>query len=533
MQQTAGNRAARRFIQRRAEGAPGSSGPARPAGQRTLAGTPLMIQRYPPATEMRDPEVEDIKANLDVIATLQPKEKLSVLKGGSVRARFKAVKGGIRRLHQAAVRFKKGESVDVTARVLSEFFTVARDLMNLQKIPANKYAAAQRGYYTLRQTYSGKTAKLRKLDAVVTGQMLDVLVMGAGPAGLAAAIEARLAGANVSVVDSRSGAYSRENVLQLTTETLGRLHRLGVYEELFEADDAPGALHGTEGHLPIVALEQALRQRALDLGVTITYNEEVAAIAKVQAAPGKSQATINQIQITKGKGGVKKTTVTGTRTVTFDLVVAAYGSSASRLNTPKLLGINVEPVSDKKVYVGVGLFAPSYTEDMSEKQQKIKEEGLEEVEMLGSIPLRSRTVHYILAPLFDDAAAQAREDDLAGKDFRDCAWLWPLLTRSAREFGLMGNLKQGYWFPIELQKASAFTSAKKGAMIIGDAAATPHPGSGSGANTAFALLGPFSEVVKGAMKTISQEERARFLARFEEAATKETDKMLDKAQSFF
>lgn len=56
----------------------------------------------------------------------------------------------------------------------------------------------------------------------------DVLVVGGGPVGLAAAIEARLAGWAVVVVEPRSGAIDKACGEGLMPGTLRALHRLGV-----------------------------------------------------------------------------------------------------------------------------------------------------------------------------------------------------------------------------------------------------------------------------------------------------------------
>ena len=57
---------------------------------------------------------------------------------------------------------------------------------------------------------------------------VDVLVVGGGPVGLAAAIEARLAGLSVVVVEPRVGAIDKACGEGLMPGTLTALARVGV-----------------------------------------------------------------------------------------------------------------------------------------------------------------------------------------------------------------------------------------------------------------------------------------------------------------
>jgi len=107
----------------------------------------------------------------------------------------------------------------------------------------------------------------------------DVLVVGGGPVGLVAAIEARLAGLDVVVAEPRAGDLDKACGEGLMPGTLAALHRLGV--------DPPGwPLHGISYRaagryadhrfrtgpgrgVRRTVLHAALRARAADLGVTV------------------------------------------------------------------------------------------------------------------------------------------------------------------------------------------------------------------------------------------------------------------------
>ena len=80
----------------------------------------------------------------------------------------------------------------------------------------------------------------------------EVLVVGGGPVGLAAAIEARLAGHEVLVVEPRIGVIDKACGEGLMPGTLAALHRLGV-------DPAGHPLRGIAYRSPGRAVEHAFR----------------------------------------------------------------------------------------------------------------------------------------------------------------------------------------------------------------------------------------------------------------------------------
>ena len=70
----------------------------------------------------------------------------------------------------------------------------------------------------------------------------DVLVVGAGPAGLTAALQAHAHGATVRVVDRRAERIRPSRAMMLHARALEGLRPLGVTDELLDrADTAPEA----------------------------------------------------------------------------------------------------------------------------------------------------------------------------------------------------------------------------------------------------------------------------------------------------
>ena len=109
--------------------------------------------------------------------------------------------------------------------------------------------------------------------------MIDLLVVGAGPVGLATAVGARLAGLDVAVVEPRGGPIDKACGEGLMPDALTRLRRLGVdppgvdfegirylrdgWQAEARFSDGPGrGVRRTE-------LQASLAQRAADLGVPV------------------------------------------------------------------------------------------------------------------------------------------------------------------------------------------------------------------------------------------------------------------------
>ena len=109
--------------------------------------------------------------------------------------------------------------------------------------------------------------------------MTHVLVVGGGPIGLAASIEARLAGLEVTVIEPRNGAIDKACGEGLMPGALPLLHRLGVTPRGFALqgvsyrDGRRHADHRFENGNGLgvrrTTLHRALHERALELGVVM------------------------------------------------------------------------------------------------------------------------------------------------------------------------------------------------------------------------------------------------------------------------
>ena len=135
-------------------------------------------------------------------------------------------------------------------------------------------------------------------------QDLDLLVVGAGPTGLALALQAASCGARVAVLDSRDGTPQPSRALVLHPRTLEVLRPLGVTDEL-AAHGRPrlrAVLHTGRhrvpvdldhlplpdtafGHLLLVSqalVERVLGDRLAALGVPVHWGAEVRRVSPVE-----------------------------------------------------------------------------------------------------------------------------------------------------------------------------------------------------------------------------------------------------------
>lgn len=109
--------------------------------------------------------------------------------------------------------------------------------------------------------------------------MIDLLVVGGGPVGLATAIGARLAGLDVTVVDPRTGPIDKACGEGVMPDALDRLHALGVDPDgvairgIRYVSSSTSAVarfsRGPGRGVRRTTLHEALTQRARDLGVVL------------------------------------------------------------------------------------------------------------------------------------------------------------------------------------------------------------------------------------------------------------------------
>lgn len=129
---------------------------------------------------------------------------------------------------------------------------------------------------------------------------LDVVVAGGGPVGLACAIEARLRGLSVTVIEPRAAAIDKACGEGLMPGALPLLMRLGVRPEGYQLHgvsyrsqtrSVDHLFRGSPGMgVRRTSLQTALRQRAVDLGASI----EQATVVGLEQTTGDVRVAISR-----------------------------------------------------------------------------------------------------------------------------------------------------------------------------------------------------------------------------------------------
>ncbi|MBS0655081.1 MAG: FAD-dependent monooxygenase [Verrucomicrobia bacterium] len=302
-----------------------------------------------------------------------------------------------------------------------------------------------------------------------------ILIVGGGPSGLAAAIEAKQAGAEVVIVEKRRG-YTREQVLFLTGDSVQRLRRWGVELPSMCTKELQGR---SIGLVAINHLEEGLARRASELG-----------IERVEGAfLGFGSA---QTAVIAGKNGEEL--------IPYDILVAADGAHSS---VRKALGIPLLELGKGKGASAVIPLPP-------------KPRGFDISPPLihGELFLRR-----IKTPEASIVFTQSPSDG-------SCASLLQAIAEEGWEEE-MSQIAEGKAFcisdvEISLQQVSAFFDEGRNAIVIGDAAATASFFKGMGANTALKTaeiagqffkergVQEFDEAMRAATNTLIEESRFLF-----------------------
>lgn len=187
----------------------------------------------------------------------------------------------------------------------------------------------------------------------------NALVIGGGPAGLAAAIKLAERGMQVVILEMRSPNYSRPHHLNAREDTLHSLRDLGVYEQVRQAsgwEEHPVCeskwqpLHGqadltlseaSVGQVRISDVERALFEKSKSMGVLFLEGQT----AELQAQPD-GLFSVNSQPVSGGPAESMGTP---------DLVVVADGANSP---TRRALGIEFLEESSPRYYLGALIDKP-------------------------------------------------------------------------------------------------------------------------------------------------------------------------------
>lgn len=154
--------------------------------------------------------------------------------------------------------------------------------------------------------------------------MVDILIIGAGPAGIAAAITARRVGMAVMVIEKMSQNHEKICGDGLTPKSVSALSALGISVDVLKTAGANEILHSVHisdkgNHylhyepntcftLRRISLMQLLRDRAQSLGATFlynsTYSKEMKAKTIIDASGCQGKRPANGKNLPVGKSAI-------------------------------------------------------------------------------------------------------------------------------------------------------------------------------------------------------------------------------------
>jgi 2-polyprenyl-6-methoxyphenol hydroxylase-like FAD-dependent oxidoreductase len=318
----------------------------------------------------------------------------------------------------------------------------------------------------------------------VSEKPISVLVIGGGPAGLATAIEARENGATAIIIEKRK-TYSRAQLIFLLDSSIKLLEKWKV--DVPEMAVIDFGNKGKFGFVSINRLEEALARRANELEIEIVHGEfhrldQKQAIIKTSdfqiplpynvlvAADGMHSRVREELDISYKRFGKASGIAT----------LMVFHESPGEFE--------ISPTIEKN-----GFFARKIT-----------------VPQASIIFAQSSTIEKISSKEFEELV-------------RECSWEREaeMIAESKMEIFLNG-------IEIILQQADTFSSKKKSAILVGDAAATASFFRGMGANTAFKTASIAGEFFK---KLKQHDENAfRF---FNQKMKEATDSLIEDSQFLF
>jgi 2-polyprenyl-6-methoxyphenol hydroxylase-like FAD-dependent oxidoreductase len=307
-----------------------------------------------------------------------------------------------------------------------------------------------------------------------------VVVLGGGPVGLLCAIEARQNFVkDVVVVEKRSG-YSRTNVPVLDQDLRNHMKQLGVHTQMGLGAKAMGATSFSR-------IESALLDRARAVGVEMLRPYVVAGVTGTELKKhGRYKSMLLTVREWDDKTRAPK--VGGqTKHLKADLlVVASGGGAAADAIVTQTLKFDYEKLKAKNY----GAYAIFEEKGMSPGLQvgtaKHKAAFSNAGELAGAkFHFQTADHNYLLTSL----SGITRDDFkiLQGSTGK----LKTLLDSLNQVFSsnvveqIKDVEKNVGIFKIAIQRARQFQSPQYPAVLVGDAAVTPHPEKGSGYTTGF------------------------------------------------
>jgi 2-polyprenyl-6-methoxyphenol hydroxylase-like FAD-dependent oxidoreductase len=309
---------------------------------------------------------------------------------------------------------------------------------------------------------------------------MHVVVMGGGPVGLLCAIEAKNHFTNVTIIEKR-GKYTRLNVPAVDPEIRRHFRTLGVHQQVGFGQT------GMQGNAPFRDIEKGLYDLAISRGVEVMRPFVVTVVGHSGSkVAGRYKGILLTAQQWDDKNKVLAAGGNCCQLGANLLVVAAGGGVSSDKLVTEKLGFSYEKLKAKN-YGAYGIFekAPQEQTPVKFETRKRAQEVQEPLISRKTIVFPVGDYNYLLTNLSgitktDFKRLQASQDSLKRLIAALRPGLWDGYVEKIKEVE-----KNVALFKIKIQRACQFFSPEYPAVVVGDAAVTPHPEQGSGYTTGF------------------------------------------------
>jgi 2-polyprenyl-6-methoxyphenol hydroxylase-like FAD-dependent oxidoreductase len=336
----------------------------------------------------------------------------------------------------------------------------------------------------------------------------NIYVLGGGPIGLMCAIEAKQYFRNVTIIEKRQG-YTRTNVPALQQDITKHLTGLGLDKTLWQGR-SPG------DSVAFSRIEEALWDRARSEGVEMKRGFFIQGILGRKQLPNGRFKYMTLI-LKAWDDQAKKADPYG-RTMALDcdlLIVAAGGGAAGDPVILETLGFTYDKLKAKN-YGAFGIFEEGKERPTldSGKQTAISKQTKQMTS--GNISFRTPDHKYLLVTLSGCTKADFKALQSNAEKLRKVLISAAQVSPNALD-EIKAVQKNTAVFKIAIQRVRHFYSPNYPAVIVGDAAVTPHPEAGSGIGTGFKGFQELQRLLVALKKTHrSKNNDAMFMA-FEDA----------------
>lgn len=305
-----------------------------------------------------------------------------------------------------------------------------------------------------------------------------VVILGGGPVGLLCAIEARQQGFGEVTIIEKRGEYTRLNVPQLTPGLIGHLRNVD--------DEKKIKLKGETGEVPFKEIEPALLGKATSMGVKLMRPCVVRALAPIGKIENGRCRAISMMVVEWDQKTKAPMSGRFPRRIIADLLIIATGAGAAEDVIVKTLGFNYEILKPGN-YMALGIFdPPGQLADEDEVPSDIQN-AYDGIATQGGICFQTANYQYLLSSLSGISKADfklLKENQGKLEELVRALKRVTVTTTGVRE-EIQNVANKVLAFRISIQRARQMASEKYPAVLVGDAAVTPHPDTGSGYTTGF------------------------------------------------